>query len=279
MTITPTRLVDASLAAPGVGAAESPGSSVSWPAIFAGAVVAAGLTLILIGIGAGIGFASASPWTGGPSAATFTIVAGIWLIVTQWLSAGIGGYITGRLRTRWIGVHTHEVFFRDTAHGLVAWALAAVVGAGLLIAAGSSALGSGARLAGGAVRSASEAAQPYDADMLLRRISPETGVASAGGNDPHGEVQRILLKDAAAGSLSVEDHDYLVHLVAARTGLTQEEAQKRVDQISAQVKDAADKARKSAAAFALFSAFSMLLGAFIAAAAAALGGQQRDEHL
>lgn len=279
MTITPTRLADAPLAPAGAGAAESPVSAVSWPAIFAGAVVAAGLTLILIGIGAGLGFASASPWTGGPSAATFTIVAGIWLIVTQWLSAGVGGYITGRLRTRWIGVHTHEVFFRDTAHGLVAWALAAVVGAGLLIAAGSSALGSGARLAGGAMRSASEAAQSYDADMLLRRVSPETGVATGGGNDQHGEVQRILIKDAAAGNMSVEDHDYLVHLVVARTGLTQEEAQKRVDQISAQVKDAADKARKSAAAFALFGAFSMLIGAFIAAAAAAIGGQQRDEHL
>ncbi|HMA52621.1 MAG TPA: hypothetical protein VKP60_22830 [Magnetospirillaceae bacterium] len=277
ITPTPTHLPDAPLAPAASGATESSASAVSWPAIFAGAVVAAALALILIGLGAGLGFASVSPWTGGPSAAAFTIVAGIWLIVTQWLSAGVGGYVTGRLRTRWVGVHTHEVFFRDTAHGLVSWALAAVVGAGLLVAAGASALGSGARLAGGAAKSIGEAVQPYDADLLLRRNSPETS-AAAGGNDQHGEVLHILTRDATMGQMPAEDRDYLVHVVAARTGVTQDEAQKRVDQILAQVKDAADKARKSAAAFALFGAFSMLIGAFISAAAAALGGQQRDEH-
>jgi len=276
MSITPTHLPDAPVPPAAAGA---PVSAVSWPAIFAGAVVAAALTLILVGIGAGLGFASLSPWNGGPSAAAFTIVAGIWLIVTQWLSAGIGGYVTGRLRTRWIGVHTHEVFFRDTAHGLVAWSLAAVVGAGLLVAAGASALGAGAHVLGGAARNGSEMAQSYDADLLLRRNSPETPGAMGGQQDQHGEVLHILTKDAAAGQMPAEDHNYLAHLVAARTGLSQDEAQKRVDQVSAQVKDAADKARKSAAAFSLFGAFSMLIGAFIAAAAAALGGQQRDEHL
>jgi hypothetical protein len=270
MTITPTHLPNASIAPP------VSGSAVSWPAIFAGAVVAAALTLVLIGIGAGVGFASASPWTGGPSATSFAIVAGIWLIITQWLSAGVGGYVAGRLRTRWVGVHSDEVFFRDTAHGLVAWALAAVVGAGLLVAAGASALGSGARLAGGAAKAAAETVQPYDADLLLRPTSPETGVN--GGEDMRGEVLHILSRDAAMGQMPAEDRDYLVHLVAARTGLSQDEAQKRVGQIVDQVKDTADKARKSATAFALFGAFSMLIGAFTAAAAAALGGRQRDDH-
>jgi hypothetical protein len=252
----------------------APVSAVSWAAILAGAVVAAALTLILVGIGAGLGFASMSPWSGGPSAATFTLVGGIWLIVTQWLSAGLGGYITGRLRTRWINVHTDEVVFRDTAHGLITWALAAVVGAGLLVAAGSSALGGGAKLA---LKVVPEAAQPYDADLLLRRTSPEIG-ASASASDQRGEVLHILTKDAAAGQMPDQDRAYLVHLVAAHTGLSEEEAQKRVDQVSTEVKETADKARKSAAALALFSAFSMLVGAFIAAVAAALGGQQRDEY-
>ena len=250
---------------------EAPVSAISWPAVFAGALVAAALALTLVGVGAGFGFASLSPWSGGPSATAFTIIAGIWLIVTQWLSAGIGGYVAGRLRTRWAGVHAHEVFFRDTAHGLVAWSLSAVVGAALLVAAGSSALGIGARLAGGAVRS-------YDADLLLRRSSPETPGAVTGGQDHVGEVMQILAKGAAAGEMPAEDRDYLVHLVAARTGIPQDEAQKRVDEVVAQVKDATDKARKSAAAFSLFGAFSMLVGAFIACAAAALGGRQRDEH-
>lgn len=254
----------------------APISAVSWPAIFAGALVAAALTLILVGLGAGFGFASLSPWSGGPSAAGFTIVAGIWLIVTQWLSAGLGGYITGRLRTRWAGVHTDEVLFRDTAHGLITWALASVVGAALLVAAGSSALGGGARLAGGAAKALPEAARPYDADLLLRRTSPETGANPS--SDQHGEVLHILAKDAAAGEMPDEDRAYLAHLVAAHTGLDQEEAQKRVDQVSNEVKQAADTARKAAASFALFGAFSMLIGAFIAAVAAAIGGQQRDEH-
>ncbi len=259
MTISPTHLPEAPTA-------ELPGSAVSWGAIFAGAVTAAALTLILVGIGAGFGFASMSPWSGGPSAATFSIVAGIWLIVTQWLSAGLGGYVTGRLRTRWTGVHTHEVFFRDTAHGLVAWSFAAVIGAGLLITAGTSAIGGGARM----MHATAETVQPYDADLLLRRQSPDT----TANNDVHGEVIHILSK----GELSLADRDYLVHLVAARTGLTQEEAQKRIDQVSIQTREAADKARKSAAAFALFGALAMLIGAFIASAAAALGGMQRDEH-
>jgi hypothetical protein len=263
MTLAPTHL-------PQAPSAELPVSAVSWGAIFAGAVTAAALTLILVGLGAGFGFASVSPWTGGPSATAFTIVAGIWLIVTQWLSAGLGGYVTGRLRTRWTGVHSHEVFFRDTAHGLVAWSVAAVVGAGLLIAAGSSVLGGGARIghvSAGSVR-------PYDADLLLRRQSPDMTT----NNDVHGEVMHILARNAVGEAMSQQDHDYLVHLVSARTGLTQDEAQKRIDQISSETREAADKARKSAAAFALFGAFSMLIGAFIAAAAAALGGLERDQY-
>jgi len=251
-------------------------SAVAWPAIFAGAVVAASLALILTGLGAGFGLAALSPWKEGPSAMTFGIAAGIWLIVTQWLSAGLGGYVTGRLRTRWADVHTDETFFRDTAHGLITWALAAVAGAALLVAAGSSAAGGGARLAAGAAKALPEAARDYDADLLLRRDSPETG--SSANGDQRGEVLRILARTVTAGGAAEGDRDYLIHIVAARTGLSAAEAQKRVDEISDQVKQAADTARKSAAAFSLFSAFSMLIGAFIAAAAAALGGRQRDEQ-
>jgi len=251
-------------------------SAVSWPAVFAGAVIAASLTLILAALGAGLGFAALSPWRGGPSAAAFTITAGIWLIVTQWLSAGLGGYVTGRLRIRWADADDDEVLFRDTANGLVAWGLASLAGALLLVAAGSSAIGGGTRLAESAARALPEAARAYDADLLLRRPSPETGAAAE--PDQRGEVLRILAKDALAGALPDEDRAYLVHLVAARTGLPQQEAQKRVDEISDQVKQAADAARKSAAAFSLFGAFSMLIGAFIAAAAAAVGGRQRDGH-
>src|ERR1700730_4835360 len=97
---------------------ESPISAVSWPAIIAGAVVAAAASLVLVVLGSGLGLASVSPWRNvGASATTFTIMTAIWLIVVQWAASGLGGYLTGRLRTKWVGTHTNEVFFADTAHG------------------------------------------------------------------------------------------------------------------------------------------------------------------
>src|ERR1700722_5780369 len=127
------------------------GPAASWGAIFAGAVVAVATSLILLTLGAGLGFAAMSPWPGqGVAGSTFTISAAIWLIVTQWLSAAMGGYITGRLRHRWLATHTHEVFFRDTAHGLVTWAVATIAVAAVAAGSLSSIAGVAARSAGGA---------------------------------------------------------------------------------------------------------------------------------
>ena len=185
---------------------ETSASAVSWPAILAGAVVAIAVSLIFLTLGSGLGAAAASPWPGaGPAVKTFTIMTGIWLIVTQWISSATGAYITGRLRTKWTGAHTHEVFFRDTAHGFLTWAVATVAVAAVAAAVASS--------AGGAAVHA--AAAVSDAQV---NISPD----------------------------------------AAR--------------------QAADAARKAAASFSIFGALSMLIGAFVACVASALGGQQRDEH-
>ena len=109
---------------------ESAVSAVSWAAIAAGTVVAVSVTFVLTALGSGLGFASVSPWpTRGVSATTFTVLTAIWVIVVQWGASALGGYTAGRLRTKWAGLHTHEVFFRDTAHGLVTWATATVLGA------------------------------------------------------------------------------------------------------------------------------------------------------
>ena len=127
-------------------------SAASWAAIIAGAFVAVSVSLILLALGSGLGFAEISPWPGrGVSGTTFTITTAIWLILTQWISAGLGGYIAGRLRTRWHGTHTHEVFFRDTAHGLITWSVATVLVAAVFA-------GSVSALVGGGVRGVSEAA-------------------------------------------------------------------------------------------------------------------------
>src|ERR1700745_794965 len=142
-----------------VSSGESPLSAVSLAAIFAGTAGAIALSIVLTSLGAGLGLTSVSAWrNAGGSATTFTITAGIGLIVVQWLSSALGGFITGRLRTKWTGVHTHEVFFRDTAHGFLSWALATIIGTFLLAAAASSLVGGGVRAASTAASGATQAA-------------------------------------------------------------------------------------------------------------------------
>jgi len=279
-------------------ATESTGSAISWPAIFGGGIAAAATTLLLLLIGSGFGLAMTSPWpNAGATATTFTIAAGIWLIVMQWISSGLGGFITGRLRTKWVRVHTHEVFFRDTAHGLLTWSLATVIGAILVASAGSAAIGTGTRAAatvaqGGLQGAAQGATQTglqggmqrgYDVDSLFRGEKPEL---ASSDSDVRGETTRILGSGLAnGGDVPAADRTYLAGMIAQRTGIPDADARKRVDDVIAREKEAvvkarqvADTARKSTAAFTLFTALSMLIGAFIASAAAAYGGSLRDEH-
>src|SRR4051812_39160638 len=111
-----------------VAATDSGQSAVAWACIFGGALTMLAMTLLLNAFGAGMGFAAASPWPGlGASATTFAIFTAVWMLIVQWVSAGLGGYLTGRLRKRWAGMHTHEAFFRDTAHGFLAWSLATMI--------------------------------------------------------------------------------------------------------------------------------------------------------
>jgi hypothetical protein len=290
------------------------GPAASWGAIFAGAVVAVATSLTLLTLGAGLGFAAISPWPGqGVAGSTFTITGAIWLIVTQWLSAAMGGYITGRLRHRWLATHTHEVFFRDTAHGLVTWAVAtiavAAVAAGslnsmaggatrsmsLITGAGVRGLADGASDSGSTTRPDAGPINAYDVDRLFR-TSPATGVAATAnaGNAPAGsnsgevraEAIHLAMNAVTSGNVTQEDRGHLALLVAAKAGVPQEEAQKRVDIFIAEANDArlrlkaaADEARKAAAETAIFIALAMLIGAFIASVAAAIGGHLRDEHL
>jgi hypothetical protein len=156
-------------------------SAVAWPAIFAGAFVALSASVIMAALGTGLGFASISPWEGhGVSAKAFTVTTAIWLIVTQWVSAGLGGYIAGRLRTKWVGTHTHEVFFRDTAHGLITWAFATVFVAALLAGSVSSVIGGGMRALGSAASAGAQAAGPA-AGALAQEQGSETGGPSGAG--------------------------------------------------------------------------------------------------
>jgi len=278
---------------------EGSGSALSWSAIIGGAVAAAAVTLILVALGAGLGFASLSPWSRvGASATTFAVTTAIWFVVVQWLSSAFGGYLAGRLRSKWVGIHTDEGVFRDTAHGILAWALATVVAALLLSSAVAAAIGGTARMAGqigaGAAQGAGEyaAAQAgpagpdlgmgYLTDSLFRTDHPTTPQTP---QDLRGETGRILLTALGETGVSDADKAYLTQLVAANTGVDQATAAKRVDDAIAQVKKTeaelkqkADQARKAASAAAFATAFSMLIGAFIAGAAGALGGRHRDDQ-
>jgi hypothetical protein len=222
----------------------------------------------------------------------------VWLVVVQWISSGLGGFLAGRLRTKWVGVHTHEVFFRDTAHGFLAWSLATVAGA--LMFASVTALGvsgaakgtsdvaaaaaSGAAQAGVQSHAGAGDGSAYFVDTMFRS---STNFVDGDKTAPRAEATRILARSIQDGTvvLSPTDKTYMAQMVAARTDLAQPEAQQRVDTVVNQLNDAgqkirqaADVARKRAAQLSIVTALSMLIGAFVASAAAALGGRIRDEY-
>jgi len=253
---------------------ETVGASVSWPAIFAGAVVSCALTLVLLTLGVALGATSVSPWSGsGVSATTFKIATGIYLIVIAMISSSIGGYIAGRLRTRWVGVHTDEVYFRDTAHGFITWAFASVLGALLLATPASSIMGSAAT---GAAQGIASNAGPMDGylDALLRSDTPAANTSAA---DSRGELGRLFTSSFKAGSdMKPADKTYVAKVVSARTGLSQADAEARVNQVVTEAKANLDAARKATAALAFWLTASLLLGAFCASLAATEGGGLRD---
>jgi len=283
-----TPRADGSIAEPTVPRGQS---AASWGAILAGALVAVAASLILLSLGAGFEFASISPWSNrGSSETTFGVTTAIWLIVSQWMSASLGGYLTGRLRTRWAGTHGHEVFFRDTAHGLVTWALATVVVAGIAATSIASVIGGSARAAAqvagagasGMMAPVNTPAVSYDVDKLFR----SWGASSASAADTHAEAGHILATSISKGNMEDTDRTYLASLIAQKSGASPEAAKERVDEFvtdmndaKTKVMEAAEAARKVASETAIYTALSMLIGAFIASVSAALGGRLRDEHI
>jgi hypothetical protein len=289
-------------------------SAVSWGAITAGAAGAAALSLILLVLGTGLGLSSVSPWSNeGITAKTFGVSSILWITLTQLAAAGMGGYLAGRLRKRWAAADSDEVYFRDTAHGFLAWAVATLASAALLtsvigsivsggVQAGASVAGgvattATAATAGGVAASGSTVAKTnsdngpmgYFVDSLFRRDGPATASVAAdqGAAASATEVPRIFMNAIGTGSLPAEDARYVGQIVAQRTGLTQQDAEKRVTdtyvrlqtklrEAEAAAKEAADKARKASAYAALWLFVSLLGGAFIASWAATFGGRRRD---
>jgi hypothetical protein len=261
--------------------------SVSWGAIIAGAFAACALSIFLIALGAGLGFSVASPWPGtGLSARAATIGAGLYLIVVAMLASTIGGYLAGRLRARWTRLRTDEVYFRDTAQGLTSWALAtlmtvSVLGFSGLAVVSAGTVGATAGLSQGAAMAASQpGADPnaYYVDTLFRAAAAAPGQPPQDAAASRAEVGRIVGRSLARREdLSAADRAYAAQVIAARTGIPQPEAEKRLTDTMTQARAAADEARKAARNLSLWIAASLLMGAFAASLAAAEAGKLRDD--
>ncbi|WP_163466642.1 hypothetical protein [Klebsiella oxytoca] len=299
-------------------------SAVSWGAIFAGAAAAASLALMLLMLGAGLGLTSISPRENhGLAAGTVGIVAIAWLTFTQIVASGMGGYLAGRLRTKWVDTHTNEIYFRDTAHGFLTWAVALLVSAVLLTTTVSSLIGGSAKVIGSVAEGATATAMSNagDESSVLSKSSMEYFTrslfrstasapadngglpANSSGNDAMAmnqpvppkaespaqlaEVTGIFANSIYTGALPQEDLTYVAQLVSQNTGISQQEAEQRVqavyDKAQANLKEAknkaqqaADAARKATSYVTLWSFISLLIGAFVASLCATYGGRQRD---
>jgi hypothetical protein len=258
------------------GAGESSASATSWGAIAAGGIGAAAFSIFLHELGVGIGLSFMSPGGSAPSGTTISVAAGISLCLISIMASALGGFLAGRLRTRWVDLHDDETYFRDSAHGFLAWAFALIL---MAIAIGVGAT----TLLGGAVRGASSnpALVPdssYFTDMLFRSDNANAPGAPQDAQRSNEEAGRIVGRALTSnGGLSSADRTYVAQRVAARTGLPQDQAERRVDDVITQAKNAADAARKAAAKLALWVAGAMLAGALAAAFAAAEGGRERDD--
>ncbi|MBV8635405.1 MAG: hypothetical protein JO002_13000 [Burkholderiaceae bacterium] len=295
------------------GAPEKAASGVSWSAVIAGAAAAAALALILLVLGAGLGMSTVSPWPGrGMSVSGFGASSIAWLVLTQIIASAAGGYLAGRLRIKWTAIHTDEVYFRDTAHGFLAWAVAALVSACLVGGLVAPILSAGAGVTAAATAVSTIGVESGQSDRAPGRAGHDNDHGFAQGDSarylvqslfrpgpaaPDGqqntdaasllEATSIFTNSIHASSLPAPDQQYLAQMVSKRTGLSEADATKRVNDTFAaaheftvnaenSAREVADKARKATAYAALWMFISLLCGAFCASLAATYGGRQRD---
>jgi len=249
-------------------------SYVEWGAVIAGAIAAVAVSLVLLTFGTAIGLTALSPWTAtSTSLKAVGLGAAVWfLLVTLW-SFAMGGYLAGRLRHKWSEATISEMQFRDGAHGLIVWALAVLLAA-FLAASGVSAVG------GGLLVAAKDAPSAFDptgvaTDALLRNSKPGQPAAP----EVRNEVSRILIRSGKRGEVGQDDRTYLASVVAANTGISQQDAEKRVDEAIANMKDALDRARKLGVLFGFLTGAILLVGAAAAWWGGKAGGKHREEGM
>jgi hypothetical protein len=274
-------------------------SYVDWPAIVAGAVVGSAVAFVLTAFGTALGLSIVSPYRAGAPGTGIVIAAGLWLLWVAGLSYFAAGYVAGRLRQRLLGTAEHEVRIRDGVHGIIAWGLATLIGAALLVFGVYGAGNIASRVAPAAADAAPAAAAAMRDERgargsednatyaipIERMFGPGDENAKPGADAARRTAARIMTASVAAGNMARADHEYLTKLVAARSGVTEAEARTRVDQAFTESRALADKAKQAAnaarklgivAAFAV--AASLLLGLVAAWWAADRGGRHRDQN-
>jgi hypothetical protein len=244
-----------------------------WSPIVAGAVVAAGLSFVLLSFGSAIGLAAASAsssWRDTSSA--LALLGGLWLLLTSLASFGLGGYLAGHLRAPWNDATPHEVELRDGIHGLVVWGIAIIIGAFLTFAATRT-----AAPRPDLTTPTAASAEPLLAFELDRLFRSDDKPADP-NSDPQIRAQaaRIISSGLGHSAIAAEDRAYLMQLVKTRTGLPAPEAESRVDRTIAQANEAVSRARHAAVILAFMVGASLMMGAAAAWLGGASGGQHRD---
>ena len=270
-------------------------SFVEWGAVFAGAVLAAALSFVLLTFGTAIGLSTTSPWpNSGLSTRVVASLAVFWTMAQQIGSVMVGGYVAGRMRSRW-HEKGHEAEFRDGLHGALVWAVGVLISAVLVFATVGAVARTGANVAatvaGSVTGSITSSSAGIDAvlDTMLRPTNTAqagaptaptatTGAPNRGGGsvDTRAEMSRILAGSVTTGSITPENRTRLAQLVSQRTGVAQQEAERRVDDAVKAARAAADKARHAAILTGFVTAAGLIISLGAGWWAAMRGGQHRD---
>jgi hypothetical protein len=278
-------------------------SYVEWGAVFAGALAASAISFVLLTAGASIGLSLISPYQSESYGRTAASIAVFWSVAVPILSFLVGGYIAGRMRSAWADATSDEVQFRDGMHGMLVWALSIVAGGLLAFLAAGAVANSSAQVAAGALSNreaivapaidslfgvsaaqaapAEKAATPTPTPRTAaREITPATGErAVVPDTEARAMVARTLTGAVAAGQLTPAQKRTLAQIVSERTGISQAEAEQRVDQAYKDALSAIETARQAAVLTGLATATALLVGLLAAWYAAQKGGHHRDNNV
>jgi MFS family permease len=263
---------------PTVGSVDTAAPYVEWTPVIAGALAASALSFVLFTFGSPLGIALASSSLSWRDASVgLAFLSGLYIMLVTFASFGFGGYIAGRLRSRWAAsADTDEVEFRDGVHGLLVWALAVALGALLASAAAATVAATSAPAASIPNTTAGEAMIAYELDRFFR--SPQVPQSAAETSYSRAEVARIALRAAARRHRHdlPEDRAQLLRIISSRTGVTGPEAEARVTDFVQRSTRSVRRARRSAVVIGFMTAAGLLVGAAVAWFAAAGGGSHRD---